>query len=381
MDSKSKLVIFCGVLLLNSVVHDGVAVASGDPVEGKKIFAQTCAACHGPTGKGITGLGKPLNDATFLSTNDDAAIQQVIMTGRPGTMMVGFAQLGENRVADLVAYIRAWQTAGDESAVRGDPVKGRQIFDGHCVSCHRDIQQYLSKVDEPGVMPVVNIIHTDTSTRDFTGAHTWVGLDNQQIQDITVYLKNFHGSESEGRDLARLAETEVAAASVLLPHALANAAGEVVGKIGTPEDILLGQELFQGRKRFKNLGPSCIACHHVKNDAVIGGGVLAKDLTTVFTRMGSTGVESILGQPPFPVMAQAYKNGPLMPDEINALVAFLQHTDRENLMQKPRDYGVRLMVVGGIGALLIIASYSLIWNRRKKKKVNQDIFDRQIKSE
>ena len=49
----------------------------------------------------------------------------------------------------------------------------------------------------------------------------------------------------------------------------------------------------------------------VNNDAVIGGGILASELTSVFSRMGDPAVRSILGNAPFPVMKTAYLDKPL----------------------------------------------------------------------
>lgn len=149
----------------------------------------------------------------------------------------------------------------------------------------------------------------------------------------------------------------------------------------TRDDIERGRDLFQGKIRFAGNGPSCISCHHVKNDAVIGGGILAKDLTTVFSRMGGEGVRVILGGPPFPVMQRAYKDHSLAKDEIFALTSFLEQADREHAFQKPRDYGIGLLTSGLGGTVVLFGFYSILWTRRKKRSVNQGIYDRQIKSE
>lgn len=149
----------------------------------------------------------------------------------------------------------------------------------------------------------------------------------------------------------------------------------------TPAEIKLGGELFQGIVRLKNGGAACNSCHHVTNDAVIGGGVLAKDLTEVFTRVGGTGVGAILGKPPFPVMEAAYKDAPITPEESRALVGFLQDVDKKRAMQTPKDYGNQL-VLGGTGMFIVLMGlYSFAWRRRKPGPVNQAIFDRQVKSQ
>jgi hypothetical protein len=151
-------------------------------------------------------------------------------------------------------------------------------------------------------------------------------------------------------------------------------------KAATEQDILLGQDLFQGLVRFENGGTPCNACHHVKHDAVIGGGILAIELTQVFSKLGGTGVQAILSRAPFPVMEIAYKNKVLTENEIFALVSFLQNADTQHAFQKPRDYGTGLLFSGLVGSTILFGFYSLLWLRRKKGSVNQEIYDRQIKS-
>jgi cytochrome c551/c552 len=148
----------------------------------------------------------------------------------------------------------------------------------------------------------------------------------------------------------------------------------------TEEDIVLGQNLFEGSTRLSNGGPACNSCHEVTNDAVIGGGILAKELTSVFSRLGGPGVRAILGSPPFPVMQEAYEDEPLTEPEVKALVGFLQRADSEKTLQQPRDYGVGLFASGVVGSGILLGLYSLLWRRRKRSSVNQSIYDRQVKS-
>lgn len=148
----------------------------------------------------------------------------------------------------------------------------------------------------------------------------------------------------------------------------------------TTEQINHGRDLFQGTVRFANEGPTCNSCHDVRNDAVIGGGILSKELTTVFSRMGGPGVRAILGRPPFPVMQSAYLDRALSDEEIVSLVAFLQYADQEQLNHQPRDYGVGLFSSGLAGTAIVFGLCSFIWRGRKKGSVNQAIYDRQVKS-
>ena len=148
----------------------------------------------------------------------------------------------------------------------------------------------------------------------------------------------------------------------------------------TPEQMELGRHLFQGTTRFVQGGPACNSCHEVAHDAVIGGGILAKDLTTVFTRLGGAGVRAIVGSPPFPVMERAYRNHPLSEEEQVAVLAFLQRADAEQAFQQPRDYGVRLLQAGILGTVLLLGLYTLVWRNRRRGSVNRAIFARQVRS-
>lgn len=188
-------------------------------------------------------------------------------------------------------------------------------------------------------------------------------ITDGQIKDVLAYIK----AASTADDSSGANEVQVTATE---PE-----------KVASKEDIIHGRNLFQGKVRFENAGPTCISCHDVKNDAVIGGGVLAKELTTVFSKMGGTGVRAILGSAPFPVMEIAYKGKALSDTEIFSLVAFLQDADEQHAYQHPRDYGTGLLLSGFIGAGVLLVFYSVLWLRRRKDSVNQKIYDRQVKSE
>jgi len=192
-------------------------------------------------------------------------------------------------------------------------------------------------------------------------------FSGDQIVAIITYIKAASGSAVQ----SAAAETDEGGTDALVDTGIGS----------TEEDIVMGQNLFQGKVRLANGGPSCISCHDVKNDAVIGGGILARELTTVFSRMGEPGVRAILGSAPFPVMQHAYLNKPLTDEEIVSIISFLQQADRDHMFQQPRDYGVKLAGTGIVGLIVLLGVYALLWRKRKKKLVNEDVFDRQIKSE
>ncbi|NOQ72868.1 MAG: hypothetical protein GQ574_12735 [Crocinitomix sp.] len=141
-------------------------------------------------------------------------------------------------------------------------------------------------------------------------------------------------------------------------------------------DIDRGKAFFQGGSLFLNGGPSCIACHNVTHEDVIPGGLFAKDLTDVYSRLGE-GLVSWLGAPPFPAMASTYNNNPLTEQERVDLTAFLKYADETKDSQVETSGGTYLVVGGGIGLICLLGLVQLLWSKRKKKMVKADIFARQ----
>ncbi|MDP2957290.1 MAG: cytochrome c [Longimicrobiales bacterium] len=179
-----------------------------------------------------------------------------------------------------------------------------------------------------------------------------------------------------------LSDAEARAVLAYIAQGAAQGAAPTPVSVGPPskEDADLGRHLFQGTTRLVNGGPSCNSCHEVTNDAVIGGGVLAIELTAVFTRLGGPGVRAVVGSPPFPVMQRAYQGRPLTEVEVEAVVAFLQQADAEQAFHQPRDYGMGLFTAGVTGAALLLGLYSLVWRGRRRGSVNAGIYARQVRS-
>lgn len=74
--------------------------------EGKKIFSQYCAVCHGAEAKGNTMMGAPnLADDYWLYGGSKNRIMESISAGRQGRMPANKEFLGEARIHLLAAYI------------------------------------------------------------------------------------------------------------------------------------------------------------------------------------------------------------------------------------------------------------------------------------
>ncbi len=107
---------------------------------GKTSFAM-CAGCHGAEGEGLVGVGPRLNSTNYLAAAPNSFFEQTIKTGRAGTNMIAWGPaLGDETVANLVAYIRSWQTAAgetlDEAPLKGSLEIGTAKWVDICSRCH-----------------------------------------------------------------------------------------------------------------------------------------------------------------------------------------------------------------------------------------------------
>ena len=79
------------------------------------LYAQNCAACHGPTGAGTT-VAPPLNSVELRTRLDDDAIRATISNGRPGTAMPVWGNiLSAAQIDALVELIRNWPELDEAS--------------------------------------------------------------------------------------------------------------------------------------------------------------------------------------------------------------------------------------------------------------------------
>jgi len=87
--------------------------------EGEGRYATTCASCHGATGGGDGPLAATLSvrppalrDLAVQGRFTDRELEQLILRGRPGTAMPGFARtLDPGDAAKIVAFLRVLPTA------------------------------------------------------------------------------------------------------------------------------------------------------------------------------------------------------------------------------------------------------------------------------
>jgi mono/diheme cytochrome c family protein len=90
---------------------------------GEQLYASTCIGCHGAEGEG-TQRAPSLNVKGFLTETSDAAIEQIVTLGVPGTSMPAWGdRISEAEIQAVVGFIRSWEPTAPEvaqpSRVRG----------------------------------------------------------------------------------------------------------------------------------------------------------------------------------------------------------------------------------------------------------------------
>lgn len=260
---------------------------------------------------------------------------------------------------------------------------GEALFKQTCTACHSIGKGKLVGPDLKGINQkrseewLVNFVKSaaDFGANDADAkaiiAEYGYPMPNQALQDDQIKAIIGYIAENSPQELATEAVVEEVVEEAPADPALdpANASAE---------DVLAGLHLFSGEQRFENGGPSCLTCHNVDYDELIAGGLLAKDLTHVYERMGGAGINGILSSPPFPAMASSYKDNALTENEIFQLSAFFSKASSENVYQHQRVYNDNLLIYGGFGAFATFAIIIfLLFLERKRKCVKEDIYKRQ----
>lgn len=153
MRVKSRVVLIAAFSLVLLLAIGGLVVAQdGNMEEGKELFAEYCAVCHGYDGEGRVGAA--LND-WFASIDPGAFLKATVREGVAGTMPA-FAQeeggpLTDQQIDSIAMYVLSWQDRVEPAptptlipvtpiptvaGVLGDPMVGAQIYARECQVCH-----------------------------------------------------------------------------------------------------------------------------------------------------------------------------------------------------------------------------------------------------
>lgn len=274
-----------------------------------------------------------------------------------------------DRCVSLVAIVL--MASGAKAAPTPETV---ELFVGKCASCHSVGAGPRVGPDLKGVTERRNADWLSRMIKAPSGL-----LDSDA--DARALLGQFNNVRMP--DLG-LSEAQVATLVSLLDECSRNTC-DLAPKMkpvtqATDADIAMGQALFEGVHRPKNEAPACISCHTVDNvGGVLGGGTLAKNLTTSFARLGEPGLDAALKAPAFPLMNKIFADRPLTGEEVFALRAFLYHANRTQLAEptntpqhnaspslpeSPAGGPWNVPLAACLGAISALVVLNALWSRR-----------------
>jgi cytochrome c oxidase cbb3-type subunit III len=133
--TRTYLGIFCCLTLLAGTLR----AQSSRKNEGALLFSQNCASCHGSDGGGGEHAPNIASRHEVVAATD-AQLKDTVGKGIPEAGMPSFDYLGDEKVDELVAYLRTLQGVGGgaQTALPGDAAAGGTVFFGKaaCSSCH-----------------------------------------------------------------------------------------------------------------------------------------------------------------------------------------------------------------------------------------------------
>ncbi|EQB08805.1 cytochrome CBB3 [Sphingobium quisquiliarum P25] len=95
---------------------------------GAKVFADNCAVCHGPAGKGMRELGAPnLTDAIWLYGGDTDTIRETVWNSRHGVMPRWDDKLDKATIRMLAAYVHSLG-GGEATRVETAAAAGKEVM-------------------------------------------------------------------------------------------------------------------------------------------------------------------------------------------------------------------------------------------------------------
>ena len=198
----------------------GASQADADPAliqQGQALYQANCVFCHQADAIGKAGFAPSLTNSELLSMASDKFFMGTIRDGRFGTGMPPFAHLGRKSIKALVAYFRSFEKlpnrseeVDDQPEAHGDPRLGRFWFEQICATCHGVKGDgylaggtgtaigkvgFLDKASDGFIRMTIKDGRSNTRMRGFNGPDALANLNDQEIDDIIVYMRSLPNSQ------------------------------------------------------------------------------------------------------------------------------------------------------------------------------------------
>ena len=177
--------------------------------DGRTLFEESCASCHGLVGRGAPQAGPSLLDAGAAALDFQLSTGRMPMTGEPGEQ----PNRKETRFTDaeidaIVAYVTSLPGATDEPAIpdvdadRGDVARGLETFTSHCAGCHQVagagglvVQALAPRLGEATPEQVAEAVRTGPYVMPRFDERT---IDAQALDDVAAYVRYTQDPQDPG---------------------------------------------------------------------------------------------------------------------------------------------------------------------------------------
>jgi cytochrome c oxidase cbb3-type subunit III len=195
--------------------------APNEVVEFGTLYANNCAACHGPDGKG--GAAIALANPVYLAIADETAMRAVIANGVHGTSMPAFAQHAGGMLTDaqidvITRGIRErWSRPGILDGANlpsyaatsaGNAQRGESVYRTYCESCHGSggkggpngsaitNEAFLALTSDQGLRTIVIAGRPELLAPDWRG-YAPGPLSDQEVTDVVAWLASHRVASPE----------------------------------------------------------------------------------------------------------------------------------------------------------------------------------------
>ena len=187
--------------------------------KGKALFAENCEVCHRADAIGEPGVAPSLTNPELLALASDKYFAGTIRDGREDTGMPPFAHLGRGNIRAIVAFLRSHAVGPNmaaevdsQAAAHGDPRLGQQWYDNICSTCHGvagdgyeaggtgtaiGLPGFLNKVSDGFLRETIKKGRSNTRMLAFQGPAALADLNDQEIDDVIVYLRQLAKTKSD----------------------------------------------------------------------------------------------------------------------------------------------------------------------------------------
>ena len=188
-----------------------VAGAIADPGEGRRVFLDQCAGCHGEHGDGRSPLGPSMRPPAFDLTGfelSELLIWRAMQQGVPGSEMPAWNTLSNEELGAVVAYTAALGCPGKlpENARWATPgvlqEAGRRVYAMHCTPCHGESGDGNGpEADRHSPRPAdfTNLRPSYAAARRViyngvagTSMPAWPLLTEAEVQAVTHYIRSLY---------------------------------------------------------------------------------------------------------------------------------------------------------------------------------------------